>query len=250
MTQRALWRLIGFAFIAITYAAPAPFALASPHHRPARVGVSLRIPADSLVATSSVVWKDGSAWFAVSVDRELRIYRWQRGQWAVDGTVDLPQGMPVPAAGGELLSTSITGAGAPDFTAHAWGADTAWFAIAARTRGRWRMVPFDDQFGPRHAYTFAYGAEHHLIHGGFDSCGCASGPTTDQWYRFAHGIFVVTSPPGPQPVCSAEALAAVGHWPPLPYEPLVRDVAQPFSVVRYACADGWALATDGHKLSV
>jgi hypothetical protein len=30
----------------------------------------------------------------------------------------------------------------------------------------------------------------------------------------------------------------------------VRDVAKPFRVARYACADGWALATDGHKLSV
>jgi hypothetical protein len=223
----------------------------SSHHQPALAGVSLRVPAASLVATSDVVWKDGSAWFAVAVDRELRIYRWRRVRWALDGTVALPQGMPVPGSGGgELRWTSITGAAAPDFTTHAWGADTAWFAIAARTRGRWHIVPFDDQFGPRHAYTFAYGAQHHLIHGGFDSCGCASGPTTDQWYRFSDDRFVATSPPAPQPVCSAAALTAASHWPPLPYDPLVRGVAQPFRVARYACADGWALATDGHKVSV
>lgn len=223
----------------------------STHQRPALAPVSLSIPAASLVATSSVVWKDGRAWFAVAVDRQLRIYRWQRNQWTLDGAVGLPDGMPVPGAvGGELRSTSITGADTPDFTSHAWGADTAWFALAARIRGHWRIVPFDDQFGPHHAYTFAYGAEHHLIHGGFDACGCASGPTTDQWYRFAHDIFVATSSPAQEPVCSAKALTAANHWPPLPYDPLVRDVAKPFQVVRFACADGWALATDGHKVSV
>jgi hypothetical protein len=112
------------------------------------------------------------------------------------------------------------------------------------------MVPFDDQFGRRDPYTFAYGAEHHLIHGAFDVCGCAGGPTTDQWYRYAQGVFVPTNPPGEAAICSATALASARHWPRIPEDPLVRDIARPFRAVRFACADGWALATDGHKASV
>jgi hypothetical protein len=251
MKRFAPWGLLGAALIAASWAAVTPRAHASPRQQPVLAEVSLRIPAASLVATSNVVRKKGGPWFAVAIDDELRIYRWHQDQWVLDGTVDLPPLMPVPGApGGELRSTSITGSDAPDFTAHAWRADTAWFAIAARTRGRWRIVPFDDQFGARHLWTFAYGAQHHLILGGFDPCGCASGPTTNQWYRFTNGIFAATSPPGPPAVCSASALAAANHWPPLPYDPLVRGVARPFRVVRYACADGWALATDGHKIGV
>jgi hypothetical protein len=215
------------------------------------VGVSLRLPASSFVATSDVAWRGEQAWFGVAVDRELRIYRWQKVAWVLDGTVDLPYGMSPPGAGGgELSSTGVTAGIAPDFTSRAWGADTLWFALAARRGSRWRVVPFDDQFGRRHPYTFAYGASHGLIHGVFDACGCAGGPTTDQWYRYARGVFVPTNPPGQPAVCSATALASAGHWPRIPEDPLVRDVTRPFRAVRFACANGWALATDGHNVSV
>jgi hypothetical protein len=245
----ALVRLVTILASVCAFAVASAFA--SPHDRPGLAEVPLRIPAGSLVATSNVAVRDGSAWFAVAVNHKLRVYRWRHARWGLDGTVELPRDLPTPDTAGEgLRFTSLTGGVTPDFTAHAWGADTAWFALAARSRGHWRIVPFDDQFGRRHAYTFAYGAEHHLIHGGFDSCGCASGPTTDQWYRFAHGVFVAANPPGQQAVCTAKALGAASHWPPLPYDPLVRGVARPFHVVRFACADGWALATDGHKVSV
>jgi hypothetical protein len=199
---------------------------------------------------STVASRGGVAWFSLAVDRELRIYRSQRAGWVLDGTVKLPEGMPTPRLAGNLSSTGITGGTAPDFTSHVVGADTWWFALAARLEGRWRMVPFDDQFGRRDPYTFAYGAERHLIHGVFDSCGCASGPTTEQWYRFADGIFAPSGPPGEPAVCSAKALSSAGSWPPLPDDPLVRGVARPFRVVSFACADGWALATDGHNVSV
>lgn len=226
-------------------------AFASPASRPATGDVSLRIPAGSLVAISNVAWSHGNAWFALSVNGRLGMYRWRRRAWKLDGTVTVPREMPEPAAAsGTLRFTSMTGGDAPDFTVHVWGADTAWFAMAARSRGRWRMVPFDDPFGRRHAFTFAYGAEHHLIHGALDACGCASGPTTEQWYRLADGVFVATAPPGMQADCSAHALANARHWPPLPYDPIVREVARPFRVVRFACADGWALATDGRTLAV
>lgn len=219
--------------------------------RPALATVPLRVPASSAVATTAVVRRGGNLWFAVAVNRELRIFRWQSVRWVLDGQVELPEAIAPPGVpGSELRSTSLTGGAAPDFTAHAYGADTLWYALVARLRGRWRVVPFDDQFKRRDPFTFAYGAEKHLVHGIYDSCGCASGPTTEQWYRFADGVFVATDPPGSPAVCSATALASAGHWEPLPYDPLVRHVDQPFRPVRFACAHGWALATDGHKVSV
>jgi hypothetical protein len=47
-----------------------------------------------------------------------------------------------------------------------------------------------------------------------------------------------------------DALSGARHWPPLPYDRLVRDISRPFHVRRFACASGWALATDGQNLSV
>src|SRR5438309_851452 len=86
------------------------FAFASPYGQPGLVGVSLRIPAYSWVATSEVAWRGGQAWFGVAVDRELRIYRWKKVAWVLDGTVELPAGVQPPGAGGgKLWSTSVTG---------------------------------------------------------------------------------------------------------------------------------------------
>jgi hypothetical protein len=213
--------------------------------------VALEIPADSQVVTSSVAHKGGTSWFAVAVGLQLRIYRSHDDQWVIDGVADLPAEFPPPGEfGGTLGSTSITDSAAPDFTVLAYGADTAWFAIAARTGGSWHTVPFDDQYASRHEFTFAYGAEDGLIHGAFNACGCAPGPTTDQWYRFAGGVFVATGPPGEAAVCSAKALARANHWPPLSYDPLVRDVGVAVDPVRFACADGWAVAADVPDVAV
>jgi hypothetical protein len=213
--------------------------------------VSLEIPADSQIITSGVVSANGGSWFAFAVGKQLRIYRTQDGRWTLDGSADLPRGFPMLGDPDENLgSTSITGSGVPDFTVLTSGADWASLAIVARIGGRWRVVPFDDQYAPRHGFTFAYAAEDHLIHGSFDARLFA--PTTEQWYRFAYGVFVAASPPGEAPACSAKALAAANHWPrpPLAPDPLVRDVAEPFHVVRFACADGWAIATDGHDVAL
>jgi hypothetical protein len=188
----------------------------------------------------------------MAVGQTLRIYRW-RGQWALDGIAAIPAGMPKADFGGiglRVSSTSVTGGAAPDFTVHAYGADTLWFALAARHVGRWRFVPFDDQFGRRSAYTFAAGASHGLIEGMYDPCGCAGGPTTIQWYRFSGGRFEPTRPPRRGAVCSRRALAQARHWPPLDYDPLVRRVARGLRIARFACADGWALASDGAEVAV
>jgi hypothetical protein len=218
--------------------------------RPALAAVSLRFPAHSPMTTSGVARTRGGAWFAAAFASELRIYRWQHDRWRLDGAVQLPEEMPFPGPSTELSFTYVTDALAPDFTAHAWGADTAWFALVARLDGRWRIVPFDDQYRKRDPFTFASGASHHLIFGIFDASGSAGGPTTSQWYRFAHGVFVPTAPPQGLAVCSSTALGAAARWPLIPEDPLLRDIDQSFHPVRFACADGWALATDGRRLSV
>jgi hypothetical protein len=218
---------------------------------PSATRVSLQVPADSQIVISKVAVENGTAWFAVAFGRELRIFRWHGDHWALDGTVDLPATFPAPGElGGDIQSTSITGSDAPDFEVFAEGADTPWFAIAAHIDGRWNLVPFDDEFGSRHSFTIAYGVEDGLLHGSWDACSCATGPTTDQWYRFADGFFTATNPPGVAATCSAAALAAAGHWPPLPDDPLLRNVAHPFHAVRFACEGGWALASDGHDVAV
>ena len=185
------------------------------------------------------------------MDRTLRLYRWDVTEWALDGTVAIPNDMPDPSGpNGGVDTVNLTASDAPNFTLHATGADTEWFAIAARVRGRWRFVPFDDQFGRRDPVVFATGVSHGLVTGLFDSCGCASGPTTDQWYRLAGDAFTAVPPPVGAAPCTAAGLAAAGHWPPVLYERLVRNVARPFTVKRFACGDGWALATDGRDVSV
>jgi hypothetical protein len=217
---------------------------------PATTRVALTIPAESQVVASKVAVRNGSSWLAVAVDNELRVYRWQ-GRWTLDGTAELPGAFPAPGAfGGELAAAAITGSDAPDFTVQAYGADTGWFAIAAKTGGHWHTVPFDDELSSRDAFTFAFGAEDGLVHGNFDACGCAFGPTTDQWYRYAGGVFVAAGPPGQAAACTGKALAAASHWPASPGDPLVRDVARPFQVTRFSCADGWALATDGQNVAL
>jgi hypothetical protein len=219
--------------------------------RPFVTTVQLRVPAYSSVATTPAVKRNGRVWFAIAVNRELTVYRWSGPRWVLDGAVKLPRGMPPPdSGGGDLSFTSLTDGVAPDFEAHYYGADTPWYAFVARLRGRWQLVPFDDQYQRRDPFTFAAGAERHLVHGVFNACGCAGGPTTDQWYRFADGVFVATSPPGPSATCSLSALASAGHWPALPYDPLVRHIDQPFRPQRLACTNGWALATDGHTVGV
>jgi hypothetical protein len=47
-----------------------------------------------------------------------------------------------------------------------------------------------------------------------------------------------------------KALTAAPHWPRLPYDPLVRSIDQPLTIGRYACAAGWALATDGRTIGI
>src|SRR5262245_54190470 len=113
--------------------------------RPLLTTVRLRVPAYSGVVTTPAIRRNGRLWFAIAVDRELRVYRWSSARWVLDGTSQLPEAMPPPnPGGGDLVFASVTDGAAPDLAAHSYGADTAWYALAARVRGRWRVVPFDD----------------------------------------------------------------------------------------------------------
>ena len=197
----------------------------------------------------TVAAKAGNAWFAFVDGRALTIYRLDHLRLHLEGRTRLPPDFPV-RPDGRLTPTSVIPGGAPNFAVHEWGADTAWYAIAARVGGRWRFVPFDDPVARRHRYTFALGGRQRLIHGLVDACGCASGPTTEQWYRFVSGVFVATAPPGLHPDCSAKALGAAGHWPRLAYDPLLRFIGRPLAISSFACAAGWALATDGRTVAV
>lgn len=210
--------------------------------------VTLRIPASSLVATSPAVWKNGRAWFAVAVDNELRMYRWEHSDWALEGVAPLPFGNVQNS--GDITTANLTGGATPDFVVHAYGADTLWLAYVAYLAGRWQFVPFDDQFRRRDQFTFGAGVKAQRIEGVFDPCGCASGPTTVQWYRLAARVFVATTPPGAHAECSRGALASAHSWPALPYDPLLRNVARQLKLIHFACADGWALATDGRSIGV
>ena len=208
------------------------------------------MPAAATVTTTKVVWRDRKAWFALIVNGQMRIYRWQQERWTLDGAVEMPKGMPLPFLDEGMGSATLTGGVAPDFTAHVVGADTWWFTFVARVYDRWKVVPFDDQFRSRDPYTLAFGASHHLIEAVFDPCGCAGGPTTFQWYRFSGGRFMPTAPPGAASPCTRPALATADHSYVIPGDPITRLVTQRFTVRHFACGDGWALASDGRRVAI
>jgi hypothetical protein len=218
--------------------------------RPALTDVSISLPAGSTLLTSAIARSRDGLWFAAAERDRLGIYRWSRRRWVLDGAVRLPAELPFPNPGTTLSFTSVTRGGAPDFTAHAYGADTEWFALAAKVRGRWQIVPFDDQYRANDPFTFASGAVHGLIEGIFDASGAASGPTTFQWYRFAGNRFAPTEPPGGAAPCTQGALRAAAHWVRIPGDPLLQHIARRSPPTRFACADGWAVATDGRDMSV
>ena len=204
---------------------------------------------DTPPSPMAVTVKSGTVWIASGHGRKLAIYRLDHLRLRVDGSVRLPAGFPIRP--NETLTASALVPGvAPTFAVRQWGADSLWFAIAARRRGRWQMIPFDDMYATRHPYTFALGASHHLVHGLFDACSCASGPTTEQWYRFARGVFVATTPPDTRSDCSTATLNRARHWPRLAYEPLLQAIDRPLTISRFACANGWALATNGTEVAV
>ncbi|MGA2470414.1 MAG: hypothetical protein ABSG64_06960 [Solirubrobacteraceae bacterium] len=138
---------------------------------------------------------------------------------------------------------SLTQSPAPDFTLTGSGADWVPFVVISRTGGKWHEVPFDYASGLTDLIDERT-VSGRLVEAEANASGGAAGPETYAWYRFSGRIFVPTVPPGPAPACSAAALDRAPslrpYGLPISLEPYL---VPSFVVSRFACADGWALAT-------
>lgn len=208
---------------------------------PGQTGVSFLIRPGSGINVTRAVSVDGVSWFAAATNGTVHIYRWDGASWHQVGHV---RG-PLPASGGDSglgRPARLTGR-TPDFTVRAGGADTQWFEVIARIRGKWQAAKFDYGRGPTAAID-ARGVYGHLVRAQANGCGCAAGPETYTWYRFNGRLFVPTTPPGRGPACSASALDGAGRITGgFSRDPVLKHLGEPFSVSRFACADGWAIAT-------
>lgn len=136
----------------------------------------------------------------------------------------------------------LRGLSAPAFAFTVFsGADWNPSVVVSRVGGRWRELPFEAPVGysdssrphPVKVIDFK-GLRGGLVETEMDGSGAASGPETYTWYRFDGRLFVPAAPPGPHPACSRSALDGAPH--------IYSDYAGSYSIVRFACADGWALA--------
>jgi len=218
-------------------------------------GAAVGLPISALVAVDTgVVRVHGVDWFATAESSPtqvnvVRIYRWERSRWSLDGVVSVSQAPSMYGEGGVLTAASLTGSHAPDFTLTTGGTDWVPFAVISRVGGRWHKVPFDYGSGPTDVVD-ELGVRGKLVQAGNSPCGCANGSPTSTWYRVAGPSFVPTAPPGPSAPCTAVSLDAA---PPNVWwfagtdlalgSPVEQDVRAPFAVASVACADGWALAT-------
>jgi hypothetical protein len=209
---------------------------------PSGNGVSFDVFPGAPFDVTRVVHVRGVSWFAAMDNGTVLVYRRSDGRWRRAGRVRTDV-YPFSGGGDSGLGRPALGTGsvAPDFTVLAGGADTQWFALIGRIRGKWQMARFDYGRGPTAAID-AQGVVGRLVHGEMNGCGCAAGPETYTWFHFNGRLFVPDSPPGPAPVCSAAALDRAGLVTGGFRDRLNRHRALPFSVARSACGDGWALA--------
>ena len=214
-----------------------------------RFALTVRLDPWSGYADSGVVRRGRTAWLAAVTSTAtspnvVRVYRRTRRHWELQGVVRLPR-MPAIRTGGYVAAVSVTRSGAPDFTVNTAGADTRWFAVVARVRGRWRAVRFEGNYGSPSEIDAA-GVRHHLVEAETNGCGCAGGPETYTWYRFRDAAFVPASPPGAPAVCSPAALGRarpVMTWQPSVELELLGRLRRPVDVERVVCGYGWALAS-------
>jgi hypothetical protein len=156
-----------------------------------------------------------------------RIFRWRGDQWQRVaevrwrgwGATQWPR------------AVSLTGSQEPDFAIQGCGAaDTNCLSVIADVGGHWHVVPFEYGYGK--ALVVNGVAQRHYVSTAVDACGCAGGPSTFLYERYARGEFRPTSGPGRRPNCARvqlEAAAGAG------------DVAT-FQFDRFACTADWALA--------
>jgi hypothetical protein len=253
---RNIWVVVAVAACGVALAAGLDLILTHGRARPSTPSVTpvrLNFTPGSGYADSGVVRRAGSAWLATAsgttnVANQVRVYRWKGAGWALVGVVDVPALPSISEGGGFVTAVSLTRSGAPDFTLNTFGADTHWFSVIALLRGKWRLVPFDYGHGTTTAID-AWGTNDHLVRAETNGCGCASGPETYTWYRFESRIFVPTEPPSGPAACTIASLTQAAS---LPYAPQLspfdsprerQQFRAPLSIARFACSDGWALAT-------
>jgi hypothetical protein len=136
----------------------------------------------------------------------------------------------------------LRGLSAPAFAFTVFsGADWNPSVVVSRVDGRWRELPFEAPVGysdssrPPDVKVIDFKQlRDGLVETEMDGSGAASGPETYTWYRFNGRLFVATAPPGPRPPCSNSALDSAPH--------IYSDYTGSYSIARFACADGWALA--------
>jgi hypothetical protein len=195
-----------------------------------------------VVRRGAILWR---AHVTLSESRNARVEidRWNRKRWLRDGITTIPTRFgPVDY----LHAASLTHSGAPDFVMSIGdGADWTPFTVVSRLRGNWRPVAFDYPPSGNEVIIDAYRIYRGSVEAWVGPCGCAAGPYTSTWYRFDGTGFVPTTPPAAGSACTAQALDAAR-----PLEGLEEFVgpptrlAAPYRVRRFACLDGWALATD------
>jgi hypothetical protein len=138
-----------------------------------------------------------------------------------------------------LRAASLTGSRDPDFAVQGCGAgDTNCLSVVSDVGGRWHAVPFEYGYGRSlEVNGIPVG---HLVQTEVDACGCAGGPSTWTYERYAKGVFRPIDGPGRKPRCSTSVFEAIA------------DVWQT-KVLRFSrvgCAGGWALAVgDGAGFS-
>ena len=185
-------------------------------------------------AANKVVSRRGRLWLAVgstcypknNVRTRVRIFRWSGGSWRLNGSVTGPLG---PSQW--LRAASLTGSRDPDFAVQGCGAgDTNCLSVVSDVGGRWHAVPFEYGYGRSLEVNGV--PVGHLVQTEVDACGCAGGPSTWTYERYAHGVFLPTNAPGRKPGCRGSIFEAIAD----PWQTKVLRFS------RVGCAAGWALA--------
>jgi hypothetical protein len=163
-------------------------------------------------------------------DGTVQIYRWTSAGWTEQGVVRASFG-PIGGCCG-ISAVSLTGSHDPDFALAGGGAaDTNWLAVVSDVGGRWHAVPFD--YGYSNTTVVNGVPLRHDVETAIDASSSAGGPTTFDFESYKDGDFRPARPPGRSAPCSLPALDLAAD----PGEVAVLTFA------KFACADGWALAT-------
>lgn len=182
---------------------------------------------------TKIAHRNGALWVGISKNDEGRshhrfwVYRWAGNEWTRVGDVAWT------GWGDSRWPTaeSLTGSRDPDFAVAGCGAaDTICLSVVSDIGGRWHLVPFE--YGDGRAIVVNGVPQGHFVLTQVDACGCAGGPTTSMYERYARGVFRPAYGPVKHPRCSKsdlEETAGVGSVATLQFD-------------HFACAADWALA--------